>query len=121
MWLQGKALSSHALPPDRSIAKIAIRPGGKLRKSPVTGYWTVVQHRAISLGGPCGACAYGFYCGVIGRLFPPGGKIPVDFANKSPTGEAGYALKSVVRLQAGNLEPCGHITPFVNLFCIVTF
>jgi hypothetical protein len=73
MWLPEKAVSSHALPPtDRP--KFAIRLGGTLRRSLVTGYWTVVQHREVQPGRTLRACAYGFYRGHIARLFPLGEK-----------------------------------------------
>jgi hypothetical protein len=108
MWLPEKAVSSHALPPtDRP--KFAIRPGGTLRRSLVTGYWTVVQHREVQPGRTLRACAYGFYRGHIARLFPLGEKIPVDSTTKSLTDEAGYALKIVVRLQTGTLRRAGRL------------
>jgi len=44
-------------------------------------------------------------------------EIRIDFATKSRLCEARYALKSVVRLRAGNVGPCEQIKPF-NLFCI---
>lgn len=50
-----------------------------------------------------------------------GKTFPIDFANKLAVAKRGTRCQSVVRLRTGNLEPCGQIAPFVNLFCIVTF
>src|SRR5438093_6272879 len=82
----------------RSIAKIAIWPGGKLRRSPVTGYWTVVQHRSDPASITDGTLRHPraqIAPRDIGRLFPSDEKNSIDFAHKSSTGETVYALNSI--------------------------
>src|SRR5436305_5229919 len=95
MWLRGKALSSHALPPDRSLQNRDPTRGARYAGalSQAIGPWSNIGQS--SLGGLCGARAYGFNCGDIGQLFPSGRKmkIPVDSATKFPTGRGGICLK----------------------------
>jgi hypothetical protein len=103
----------------RSIAK-------KLRSGP--GYATQEAfHRLLDRGptstrssqdhwdGYSGACAHELHCGDIGPLFLSGGKNPLILLTNSWAAEAGYAPKSVLRLQAGNVGPRGKIAQFVNL------
>ena len=66
---------------------------GTLRRSPVTGYWTVVQHRSdpASVTGADLAAPARMDCAAanIGPLFLSDGKFSVDFAHKSWAAEAG--------------------------------
>src|SRR5438552_3419527 len=119
MWLRGKALSSHALPPDRSLQNRDPTRGARYAGalSQAIGPWSNIGQS--SLGGLCGARAYRFYGRDIGRLFRRAGKFPLILLLDSQRGEAGYASKKiVVRLQAGSIEPSGQITPFLILFVL---
>src|SRR5437879_8032634 len=114
MWLRGKALSSHALPPDRSLQN----------RDPTRGHATQEPcHRLLDRGPTSGSPAWAdfaaparidFTAGTSAGCFRRAGKFPLILLLNSQRREAGYASKKiVVRLQAGNVEPCGQITPFM--------
>ena len=83
----------------------------------------MVQHRTIQLGAHLAAPApTDLAAGDIGRQFPLGEKIPVDFATKSPPDKAGYvALKSVIKLQVGRVSRAARQPSFVNSFVLQRF
>src|SRR6185436_2715991 len=111
MWLQEKALSSRALPPDRSPncdpargqatqePRHGLLDRGPTWKRSSQGHWR----------GPCGAHAHGLRCGNIGLLFLSGGKFSLILLTNSWAVGGGCAPKSVLRLQAGNVGCAGKL------------
>src|SRR5438093_269527 len=97
MWLQGKALSSHALPPDRS-PKLRSGPGASYAGalSRAIGPWSNIEAiQPASLTGPCGTHAHRLHRGTSAGCFRQTKKNSIDFAHKSSTGETVYALNSI--------------------------
>src|SRR5437879_8140961 len=92
MWLRGKALSSHALPPDRSLQN----------RDPTRGHATQEPcHRLLDRGPTSGSPAWADFAAPARTDFTAGtsdgcfrrGKIPVDSTTKFPTGRGRIRLK----------------------------
>src|SRR5437879_8779650 len=80
----------------QSIAPKSRSGGGTLRRSPVTGYWTVVQHRAVQLGQTLRRPHVQILLREHRTAVSVAGKSPLILLLNSQRGEAGYASKKIV-------------------------
>src|SRR2546428_4196871 len=103
MWLQGKALSSHALPPDRS-PKLRSGPGASYAGalSRAIGPWSNIEAiQPASLTGPCGTHAHRLHRGTSADCFRQTKKTPLILltnpqqARQYTPSKAWYGCKAV--------------------------